>query len=111
MSATDSRRPYFLVFAALMVLLVLTVGVSYLPYGRLAWLGVLVALTIAAVKAVLVALYFMHLKGSPRLVRIFVVSGIFWLLILFNLTLVDYLTRSWLPASRGWLERPVMEER
>ena len=109
MSTTASRRPYFLVFAALMGLLVLTVAVSFIPYGRLAWLGILIALTIAAVKAVLVALWFMHLKGSPRLVRIFVVSGIFWLLILFHLTLVDYLTRGSLPVSRGWVERTVRD--
>jgi caa(3)-type oxidase subunit IV len=80
MSATATRRPYLLVFAALMGLLVLTVAVSYIPYGRLAWLGILIALTIAAVKAVLVALYFMNLKGSPRLIRTSVVSGILWLL-------------------------------
>src|SRR5262245_18157647 len=110
MSATASPRPYYLVFAALMVLLVLTVGVSFVPYGRLAWLGVLVALTIAAVKAVLVALYFMHLGASPRLTRILVIAGICGLLLLFGLTLADYLSRSWLPVSRGWNERAVTEE-
>jgi cytochrome c oxidase subunit 4 len=54
-----------------------------------------VAITIAVIKATLVAWFFMHLRDSTRLTWVFAVSGIFWLGILFVLTLTDYLTRSW----------------
>ena len=58
--------------------------------------NVLVGLTIAVCKAVLVALFFMHLLSSSRLTWIVLVGGLFWLGILMVLTLADYLTRHWL---------------
>jgi hypothetical protein len=39
---------------------------------------------------------------ASRLTRVFVVTGFLWLGILFELTLTDYLTRSWLPVSESW---------
>ena len=59
-------RGYLAVFGALMVLTVVTVGVSYLDLSTLA--TVLVALTIATAKASLVAMFFMHLKGERPMV-------------------------------------------
>ena len=58
-------------------------------------LNVVVALTIAVVKATLVVLYFMHVKDSSRLTKITVISGVFWLGILLTLTMTDFLTRAW----------------
>jgi cytochrome c oxidase subunit 4 len=84
---------YLLVFASLAALTGLTVGVSFLDLGRL---STVVALGIATVKATLVVLYFMHVRYSTRLIPLAVVAGIFWLLILFVLTLSDYETRGWL---------------
>jgi caa(3)-type oxidase subunit IV len=55
-----------------------------------------VGLTFAVCKAVLVALFFMHLLSSSRLTWIVVGGGLFWLGILMALTLADYLTRHWL---------------
>jgi cytochrome c oxidase subunit 4 len=52
-----------------------------------------VGLTIATTKAVLVVLFFMHLLYSPRLSWIMFLSGLFWLGILLVLTLTDYLSR------------------
>jgi len=79
-----------LVFAALLLLTVVTVLVSYVDLG----LGnVAVALLIASVKASLVALFFMHLKGESRLVWGFaLVPIVFLALILFG-TLVDTMLR------------------
>jgi cytochrome c oxidase subunit IV len=57
--------------------------------------NVAVALTIAVVKATVVALFFMHLKQSTGLTRLVVASAIVWLLILLTLTFSDYLTRGW----------------
>jgi cytochrome c oxidase subunit 4 len=48
---------------------------------------------IAITKATLVVLYFMHVRWSTRLTWVVVASGFFWLLILFGLTMQDYLTR------------------
>ncbi|MEX2175555.1 MAG: cytochrome C oxidase subunit IV family protein [Pirellulaceae bacterium] len=83
---------YYLVFAALMVLLLLTVGVSRYELG--AW-SLPVAAGIASVKAVLILLYFMHVRYSRPLIWLVAGAGFFWLAILFGLTLSDYLTRDW----------------
>lgn len=62
-----SVRTYMMVFGALAVLTAVTVGVSYL---HLSFAGaVAVALLVASVKASLVALYFMHLKGEVKAIH------------------------------------------
>jgi cytochrome c oxidase subunit 4 len=51
---------------------------------------------IATVKATLVVLFFMHVKGaSERLTGVVVVAGFFFLAILLSLSKADYLTRAW----------------
>ena len=60
-------RTYIAVFVALLVLLVATVGAAYLPLGDLHFP---VAMTIAAAKAVLIVLFFMHVLHSHRLTMI-----------------------------------------
>jgi cytochrome c oxidase subunit 4 len=87
-----SPRVYYLVYAALMILLVVTVAVAELELGR--W-GLLIALLIAMVKAVLVVLYFMHVYYSSRLTWLFAAAGFVWLGILLALTMSDYLSRGW----------------
>ena len=91
-----SQKTYYVVFAALMALLVLTVLASGIGPGLL---GIAVALTIAVCKAVLIILYFMHVRYSSRLVWIFAGAAFFWLGILLGFVLTDYLTRTWLPIS------------
>jgi cytochrome c oxidase subunit 4 len=86
------KRTYYLIFAALMLLTYVTVQVSVFDLGRL---NTVAALGIAVFKAVLVALFFMHVKNSPRLTKLAVIGGLYWLLILLGLTLSDYMTRSW----------------
>lgn len=86
-------KTYFLVFVALMVLMILTAFLSTVPMGR--ELNTVIALIIAALKATLVLLFFMHLKyESYVLSTVVFVAGLFWLLIFFGLTLTDYLTRA-----------------
>jgi hypothetical protein len=41
----------------------------------------------------------MHVKFSSRLTKLFIATGIFFLLILFTLTLSDYLSRGWMTAG------------
>lgn len=89
---TASLRTYYLVYAALLALLALTVAVAYLELGTL---GLALALTIAVIKAVLVILYFMHVRYSNSLIALFALTGFVWLLLLLGLTLNDYLSRGW----------------
>jgi cytochrome c oxidase subunit IV len=93
--AEHVTRPstYYVVFALLIALTLLTVGVSFLDLG--AWHTV-VGLVIGTAKAVLVVLFFMHLLHSGRLTWIVLAAGLFWLGILMGLTLTDYVTRSWM---------------
>ena len=93
------KKIYYWVFAALMVLLAATIGISYFHLGEL---NVFAALTIAFVKATLIILYFMHVRYSSRLLWIFVGAGFFWLGIMFALSFADYFTRDWLPVPTAW---------
>ena len=89
-----SLRVYFTIFLALMVGTALTVwaGLQDFPGP----LNVIVALTIAVIKAALVVLYFMHVRYSARLIWVIVASALFWMGILFALTFSDYWTRGWM---------------
>jgi cytochrome c oxidase subunit 4 len=84
---------YLGIFGLLMVLTAITVAVAWVDLGTL---NVIVALGVAVVKATFVVLYFMHLKYSSKLTWIVVAAGLFWILILFGLTMSDYLTRGWM---------------
>ena len=59
-------RGYLMVFAALLSLTIVTVGISYLHLSLLP--AVAIALTVATVKASLVACYFMHLISEKKLI-------------------------------------------
>ena len=87
-------RIYITIFLALLVGTALTVwaGLHDFP-GKL---NVIIALTIAVIKATLVVLYFMHVRYSSRLIWVVFTSALFWLVILFAFTFSDYLTRGWL---------------
>jgi cytochrome c oxidase subunit 4 len=43
----------------------------------------------------LVVLFFMHVKYSPKLTKLTVASGFFMFLVLVGMTLADYFTRAW----------------
>jgi cytochrome c oxidase subunit 4 len=88
-----SLRAYFFVFAALIGLTLTTTGVAFVDLGA-NW-NVAVALTLAVIKALLVALYFMHLRHSGRVPLIFFLASIGWLGLLMVLAFADYLTRLW----------------
>jgi cytochrome c oxidase subunit 4 len=91
-------RTYIIVFAALMVLAVLTVGASFVNLGAF---NNLIALAIAVSKAVLIMMFFMHLKYSSRLTWIVAGMGFFWLIIFFVITLGDYIARGSIPGMMG----------
>jgi cytochrome c oxidase subunit 4 len=86
---------YIKIFVALIVLALLTTGVAYLDLGKF---NTIAAFVIAFTKAVLVVLFFMHVKYERKLVFVFAIAGFVWLAILIVLISSDYLTRGWLPA-------------
>jgi cytochrome c oxidase subunit IV len=88
-----SVKVYITVFLALLVGTTLTVIAALVDFPGP--LNVVVALTIAVAKATLVVLYFMHVRYSSRLIWVVVASALFWLAILFALTLSDYFSRGW----------------
>ena len=84
---------YFAVFFALAGGTLLTWYASTVDLGI--W-NTPIALAIAAAKAVLVILFFMHVIHSSRLTWVVVIGSFLWLGVLFVLTFADYLTRGWL---------------
>ena len=59
-------KTYYMVFGALMVFTIITVGVSYLHLS--VPLAITVALVVATIKGSLVALFFMHLSNERKLI-------------------------------------------
>ncbi|HEX2643210.1 MAG TPA: cytochrome C oxidase subunit IV family protein [Thermoanaerobaculia bacterium] len=86
----SSPRFYFLIFAALIVLTGVTVWVAEIDLGAA---NDVVALTIAVTKALLVMIFFMHLRHSTRLTVLTALAGFFWLAILILITMSDYVSR------------------
>lgn len=88
---------YFWVFGILILLTGLTVAASYLPLGNApASVHTLIAMAIAAAKAALVLLFFMHLWHSPRLTWLVAFGSLLWLAIMMVLTWADYWSRGWI---------------
>jgi len=83
---------YYGIWIVLMVLTVVTATVATVDLGRF---NTVVALVIATSKALLVILFFMHVKyTSEKLTKMVIVASVFWLLILLFLSLADYSTRA-----------------
>ena len=94
-----SPAVYVLVFAVMIGLTCVSVGVSFLPIS-LVWHDA-IGLVIATCKATLVVLFFMHVLYSSRLTWVVIVVSVFWLGLLLVLTLSDYFTRELLPHMPG----------
>jgi cytochrome c oxidase subunit IV len=92
-SKSSPLLTYFSVWIALLAGTYITYRVSKIDLGVF---NAAVALTIATTKALLVALFFMHLKGtSEKLLKLVVISTVFFLFILLALSMADYGTRLW----------------
>ena len=83
-------KTYAIIFITLVVFTVVTYRVALIDLGIF---NTVVALIIAGTKATLVALFFMHARWSPRLIRLVIGGSLFWLFILLALTLSDYIAR------------------
>jgi cytochrome c oxidase subunit 4 len=85
-----SFRTYLATFVSLMALLIVTVLVAYVDLGEL---NLAAAMAIAIIKAVLIVLFFMHVRYGRKLTGVFAAAGFFWLAIMLIFTLCDYATR------------------
>jgi cytochrome c oxidase subunit 4 len=88
-----STNVYYVVFGLLLVLLAATVAAAEVDLDRL---NFLLAVTIATTKAVLILLFFMHLRDSPSLIWLVSGGSLFFLAIMFGITFSDYISRGWL---------------
>jgi len=86
-------KTYYAIFAALLAGTAVTVGVAFLDLGPM---NTVVAITIAVIKALLVVLYFMHVKYSSRLTWVFAGAGFVWLVLMIGFTIADFDTRGWI---------------
>ncbi len=87
-----SPKVYVAVGLSLLVLTAATCAISYIDLGLF---NAVVALAIAVIKAMLVVLFFMHMKYSSKLIKLTAVSGIFIFLGLISMTMADYISRAW----------------
>jgi cytochrome c oxidase subunit IV len=86
-----SGKLYYGIWITLMCLTVITAAVAFVDLGPF---NTVVALCIATFKALLVVLFFMHVKyTSEKLTKLVIVSAVFWLMILLFLSLADFGTR------------------
>src|SRR5271167_4005741 len=83
---------YVVIWAILMVLTATTVFAATI---ELHVFNIVLALLIATIKGTLVVLFFMHLRYSTKLTMVTVVAAVFFLIIMFSLSMTDYLTRGW----------------
>jgi cytochrome c oxidase subunit IV len=98
-----SPRIYIVVLIALMGLLGLTIAAAFFDLDRITgrshegttYWSMSVAVLIAISKALLIVLFFMHVKYGTKLVWAFAAAGFFWLGIMMTLTLSDYFTRNY----------------
>lgn len=83
-------KTYVIVWLALMSLLGFTLGSAYVNLG---WLNSVLNIGIAIAKSLLVMLFFMHLRSSHTVLRVFAAAGFFWLALLIGLAMTDFATR------------------
>jgi len=86
-----SSKVYWIIWITLMCLTMVTAAVAFVDLGPF---NTVVALVIATFKALLVVLFFMHVKyASEKMTKMVIVSALFWLFLLLFLSLADYGTR------------------
>lgn len=86
-----SATTYFIVLVALLFFTFLTVVVAYHNFGGL-W-NLVIALGIATLKAFIVAMWFMHVRFSGRLIQLTIVTALLFLALMIFGTLMDVWTR------------------
>lgn len=98
-------RVYFGIIAVLFVLTGVTVWVAFQDFGAL---NNLIAVGIAVFKALLVVMYFMHLKYSARILWLYAGAGGIFFVIMIALMMTDYGSRSWQQQPAPWDTPPAV---
>ena len=93
MSHISNKSLFYTIFITLIILTGVTVLIARQDFGS--W-NTPIALAIAGFKASLVILYFMGVRYNTPLTKVVAASGFVWLIILFGITMGDYLTRAWI---------------
>jgi cytochrome c oxidase subunit IV len=92
-TSSSPLKTYFAVWIALLVGTFVTYKVAYIDLHPF---NAVIALTIATIKATLVALFFMHARhAGEKLIKMVIATAIFFLILLLGLTMADYATRLW----------------
>jgi cytochrome c oxidase subunit 4 len=86
------KKIYIAIWATLLAMTLITTLVAFVDLGRF---NTVVALSIATFKASLVVLFFMGARYTPRLTKVVIICGIFFLALLLSFSIVDYLSRLW----------------
>ena len=87
-----SPLQYSFVFITLLIGTAITVVAANFDMGVF---NPIIALAIASTKAVIVILFFMHVKYQSNLIKMTVGAGFFTFLVLITMTLSDYMSRAW----------------
>ncbi len=87
----STRATFVLVWLACLALLGVNMALAQVELGPLAPVPIL---AFATVQALLIMWFFLHVRRATPLIRLVAFAGFFWLLILFGLSLGDYLTRT-----------------
>ena len=90
MSSSNETKVLLRVAAALLALLVVTVGVYWIDLGAL---NLPLAMLIAVIKALLVLIFFMELRHSRAITWILAAASAAWLVLLLGGILADVVTR------------------
>jgi cytochrome c oxidase subunit IV len=93
-----SIRTYTFTFVALLALALATTLIGFLDLGPF---SMVIAVTIATAKAVLIAAFFMHALYGSKVIRVILAGGVIWFLIMVSMTLGDYITRGWVLTLGG----------
>ena len=86
-------KTLYIIYGALLGLMLLTFGAAFLDMGLA---NFPIAMGIATVKMALIIIYFMHVRYSSTLIRVFSCAAFFWLIVLVIGMLNDYFTRGYL---------------
>ena len=108
----DARRASALPFVIAWIVILLTAGIS--AWTAFLGLGIwapVIQFGIALIQTSLLFVLFMRLKGSPSLKWVFAVSGFFWLLFLYGLSMTDYSNRQgWPPTQAAGRSQPEVQQ-
>jgi caa(3)-type oxidase subunit IV len=102
MSGEHHHTSYVKVWGILLVLLAVSVVG---PMAEIAWLTLLTAFGVAAIKAFIVAKYFMHITLEKRYVVYIVSTCLVFMLLFFAGTAPDVMK----PSGTGWVKNEVSQ--